>query len=347
MFSIYKDKKIFVTGNTGFVGSWLCKYLQALGAKTRGYSLYPNTPPNHYTVSNPGGSTIINDIGDIDYLRNEIQHYKPDLVIHLAAQALVRKSYVLPVETFKTNMIGTINLLESCKWVDSIKGALIITTDKIFKDRPALFGYSESDELGGYDPYSTSKACCEMITDCYRKSFYKELAPIATLRSGNIIGGGDWSEDRIIPDLIKSTQTDNKVELRYPNAVRPWLYVLDSLTGYLLLGKKFLEEKKGIEGAWNFGPDKDSSITVKELVDLCYEYWNRIKYVITENNNDLHETSLLTLNSNKARYQLDWKPLLSIEDTIKWTIDWYRNYYEKNTCITEQQINNYLELLNG
>ena len=347
MLSIYKDKKIFVTGNTGFVGSWLCKYLQMLGAEVNGYALDPNTEPNHHTILKTSMLSTIGDIRDIDYLRNEIQHCKPDLVIHLAAQPLVRKSYSKPVETFKTNMIGTINLLESCKWVDSIKGVLVITTDKIFKDRPTLSGYSENDELGGYDPYSTSKACCEMITDCYRKSFSNELPPIATLRSGNIIGGGDWSEDRILPDLIKSTQTDNKVEIRYPEAVRPWLYILDSLTGYLLLGKKFLEEKKGIEGAWNFGPDKNSSITVKELVDLCYNYWNKVKYIITENNNNLHETNLLTLNSNKARYQLNWKPLLSIKNTIKWTIAWYRNYYEKNTCITEQQINKYLELLNG
>jgi CDP-glucose 4,6-dehydratase len=347
---IYKGKRIFITGVTGFKGSWLTLWLLKLGAIVKGYSLYPFKKECHFNLLDLGKyKNFENEYGDIRYykkLQKSIENFKPDIVIHLSAQAIVKIGYQYPLYTIETNTIGTANILDICRYVDSIKSILIITTDKVYKDDNRNYNYSETDSLGGDDPYSASKACCEILIDSYRKSYYKEKdILLASARGGNVIGGGDFSDYRIIPDMIRAKISDTEIFLRNPNQIRPWQYVLDCLTGYLLLGQKLLEKNNQFATAYNFGANNSDSISVEELINKVDKYWP-LRYQISQEYQE-KETEVLKLNSFKARSELNWKSVYDIDKTLKETIKWYREYYKNNKIITEKQIEEYGGVLKG
>lgn len=342
--NIYKDKKVFVTGHTGFKGSWLCLWLQALGAQVVGYS-FPldeiNETNRHFQSLNLDCENHYSDICDIETLSQVMQKVKPDIVFHLAAQSLVREAYINPVSTFQTNLIGSLNLYESCLKVDSVKAIVSITTDKVYQNNEWNWGYREIDRLGGSDPYSASKSCVEIMTQSYRKSFFKDnKILLATARAGNVIGGGDWAKDRLIPDIIKAYQNEESIEIRNPNAVRPWQHVLESLTGYLLLGQRLLENKKSFADSWNFGPDEGDTISVEGILSRMQVYLPKVN--VNYGNSEFSESQLLKLDCSKAKKELKWYPLWNIEETIKNTVLWYKAYLEDNRVISIQQLNEFI-----
>lgn len=343
MTEIFKNKKVFITGITGFKGSWLASYLLKLGANVQGFSRPPNTIPNHFSLLNLDKNTkhIGGDIRWYDELKFCIQEFKPDIVFHLAAQPLVKQSYFDPHYTFDTNIMGTVNILEACKDINSIKAIVLITTDKVYENKNQTNGFSEHDRLGGFDPYSASKACAELVISSYRDSFYsKTKTLIASVRAGNVIGGGDWSEDRLIPDIIKSIVNKQELIIRNPYAIRPWQHVLDCLHGYLLLTKNMLQNNDYYASAWNFGPSKESEITVGKIIEYVNNLWE-VNY--TAKKSDFHESQILRLDSTKSRTFLNWIPSYDIKTTIEKTIIWYKEFYEHNNIITEQQIEEYIK----
>ena len=348
MFEIYKGKKIFISGASGFKGTWLTSMLLELGATVKGYS--NSTSFTHFEKINNNFEHEKEEINDQDKLHLSLQKFKPDLVIHMAAKSIVRESYFKPVLTYKTNVMGTVNMLEACRHIESICGLILVTTDKVFKNKEQDEGYKENSELGGFDPYSNSKACCELIADCYRDSFYhfKDYGKthnvlLATVRSGNTISGGDFGQDRIVPDIVNAINTNSKLILRNPNSIRPFLFVLDTLSGYLQVGEKLLEGINCCGDAWNFGPDKDNEISVINLVNYFTRLWKSVLIEVHESN--LHETNILKLDSSLARAVLKWKPLYNIDKTIEKTIEWYREFHENRNVITYKQIKEYLDAL--
>jgi len=324
--SIYKDKTVLVTGDTGFKGSWLAIWLRELGANVIGYSLNPGTEDDNYVVCGLAKKIthIDGDIRDQHSLKSVFDKYKPDIIFHLAAQSLVLESYNDPVETYCTNVMGTVNILEMIRYIGSVKAAVIITTDKCYENRESDYGYRETDRLGGKDPYSASKAACEIVINSYIQSFfnYDSTASVASARAGNIIGGGDWAENRIIPDCIRSLRRDEPIVVRNPQAVRPWQYILDPLSGYLKLGACLYKDGKEYSGAWNFGP-KDT-ITVKGLVEEVIDKWGQGELSISEQSNQNLEANLLYLDISKALDELKWEPKLNIAESVKYTIDQYK-----------------------
>jgi CDP-glucose 4,6-dehydratase len=327
----YKNKTVFLTGHTGFQGAWLSLWLTNLGAKVIGYSLRPSTNPSLFDSINIK-NTITHTISNINNKKKlslELSKHKPDIVIHLAAQALVKTSYYEPIETFTTNIIGTANVLESIRDVPSIKSCLIMTSDKAYENKEKDHAYNENDPMGGYDPYSASKGAAEIIVSSYRRSFFnqKNSPGIATIRAGNVIGGGDWAENRIIPDCIRSLSNNKKIILRNPQAIRPWQYVLESLSGLLLIGSKISKEPKKFGEAWNIGPDTIKTISVKSLVNKIIKKMG--KGVIDIKKENIHESQLLQLDSSKIFNKLKWKPTYSIDESIDETIEWYLEY-DKN-----------------
>jgi CDP-glucose 4,6-dehydratase len=334
---VYENCRVFLTGHTGFKGAWLSAWLEMLGASVCGYSLDPPTEPAHFPLLN---SKIDNQHGDVrngEALKKSMQEFAPEIVFHLAAQPIVRTSYDDPVLTIETNVIGTANLLEACRKTPSVRAVIVITTDKCYENKEWIWGYRENDRLGGYDPYSASKACAEIIAASYRSSFSNGSLLIATCRSGNAIGGGDWAKDRLIPDLVRATVKGKPTVIRMPNATRPWQHVLEPLNGYLRLGQRLLEGKKEFAEAWNFGPNLDGNISVGELVQKAKTYWNEIEYEIIPNE-EKHETSLLMLDCGKARQRLNWQPVWTLEQGIERTITWYRDFYERKQIKTREQI---------
>jgi CDP-glucose 4,6-dehydratase len=347
--NIYNGKTVFITGHTGFKGSWLSLWLTKLGAKVVGYALEPPTKPNHFDLLNLDIISIIGDIRDKDKLNSVIKEYKPEIVFHLASQPLVRYSYNNPLETFEINVIGTINLFEACKNVDSIRAIINVTSDKCYENREWFWGYRESDPLGGYDPYSASKACSEIVTSCYRKSFFnledygeKHNILLASVRAGNVIGGGDWREDRLIPDIVRSVIKKEKLKIRNPKATRPWQHVLEALSGYLILGQKLLEGRKDFADAWNFGPNEDNHIDVETVVREVKNRWSNFEYEIDSTNHP-HEAKLLKLDSSKARNLLRWRPVWNFEKTIDVTVNWYREYYENGNICSFRDLEEYIK----
>jgi CDP-glucose 4,6-dehydratase len=345
---IYKDKKVFITGHTGFKGSWMSLWLKKLNAEIVGYSLPPQSLPNHFDLLNLDIDSHYENICNLEILKKTIQASKPEIIFHLAAQPLVRESYLNPVETYQTNVMGTINLMEAARHCDSVKVIVIITTDKCYENKEQLSGYKETDRMGGFDPYSSSKGCAELVASSYRNSFfnineYKKTHEVlvATVRAGNVIGGGDWSKDRLIPDLIRAASKGETTKIRYPNATRPWQHVLEPLSGYLMLGKKLLEGDETFSGAWNFGPEENQSITVGEVLNLASKYWQKIRYE-EENSVQLHEAGLLSLNIDKAKFKLGWKPLWNNQVSIRKTIEWYKSFYESKVLLSEEQLNLYI-----
>lgn len=344
---IYKNQTVLVTGHTGFKGSWLCSWLIKLGAKVIGYSLKPNTTPNHFDLLDLDMVSVIGDILDKNLLEETFLKYKPNIVFHLAAQPLVRYSYLNPVETFETNIMGTINVFESCRKCDSVKAIVNITSDKCYENKEQDYTYNEDDKLGGYDPYSASKGCAELVTSSYRNSFFKTgNVLLASCRAGNVIGGGDWADDRLIPDIVKSIITQQQVTIRNPKAVRPWQHVLEPLSGYLLVGKYLLEGKSEYAAAWNFGPNEEKSITVEQVLHYIQKHWDKLDFVINQDNS-LHEATLLNLNCSKAYTQLNWKAKYNVEQTFDKTIKWYKEFYENDNIITIKQLEDYTRVRNG
>jgi CDP-glucose 4,6-dehydratase len=352
---IYKDKIVLVTGHTGFKGSWLVFWLLKMGAKVIGYSLEAPTKPNHYeTIFSKNNLkdneliSIIGDIRDAVKLNETFNMYKPDIVFHLAAQPLVRLSYENPLITYETNVIGTLKVLEACR-KNNVKAIVNITSDKVYDNKEWVWGYRENDPLGGYDPYSSSKGCADILTSSYRNSYFNlkdyrktHNTLLATCRAGNVIGGGDWAKDRLIPDIMVSVSLNKKVIIRNPNATRPWQHVLEPLSGYLLIGQKLLEEKVEYAEAWNFGPSDSGNITVKAVVENVKKYWDAIDYEIKQEENQLHEANLLKLDCSKAHYKLKWKDVWDSETTFKKTVEWYKAFYENNKVMTEYDLETYI-----
>lgn len=349
-YSYYEDKKVLITGHTGFKGSWLSLWLLNLGAKVIGYAQGPYTSRDNFVVSGLHEKMIDirGDIRDFNKLNFVIKKYQPEIIFHLAAQPILRLSYKIPRETVETNVMGTINVLEAFRKSDNSKTLIIITSDKCYENKEWIWGYREIDPMGGYDPYSASKGAVELITSVYIRSFFnpnnyeKHGKVVATARAGNVIGGGDWQKDRIIPDIIKALEKNEVVKIRNPDAVRPWQFVLEPLNGYLLLALKIHDNPNIYLGPWNFGPNPESIISVKEVVEKIIKYygkgtWNHVY------DNELHESKLLNLDISKARFILGWKPKLSIDEAIKMTVDWYKNYHKKNIGkIIDEQIDKYM-----
>ena len=350
MLQIYQHKKIFITGNTGFKGSWLAAFFHALNVHVEGYALAPQTTPNHFSLLNIDYKTNIANILDTEKLSAAINAAQPDIIFHLAAQALVRPSYTNPVNTYQTNVIGTLNVLEAARQCKSVKAVVLITTDKVYENKEWDKPYTETDELGGYDMYSSSKACCEILIRSYRNSFFniqdykiKHDVLIASARAGNVIGGGDWSVDRLIPDIAAATAINKKVQIRNPASVRPWQHVLDCLYGYVLLGAKLLNEEKDFAAAWNFSPFSNDTKTVEEIAVIAKKNWNNIDIEFGKTPDNFHEAGLLKLDNFKAINKLQWKPLWNTAQAIEKTIEWYKSFYQNNGMLTNNNIAEYLK----
>lgn len=346
---IYKNKTVLVTGHTGFKGSWLCLWLTQMGAKVIGYSLESPTNPNHIELLDLDMVSIVGDIRDLDKLNKTFQEYKPGIVFHLAAQPLVRLSYENPIETYETNVMGTLKVLEACR-NNSVKAIVNITSDKAYENKEWIYGYRENDPLGGYDPYSSSKGCADILVNSYRNSYFNideynksHHTLIASCRAGNVIGGGDWAKDRLITDIMLSVSQDKKVSIRSPYATRPWQHVLEPLSGYLAIGQKLLEEKVEFSDAWNFGPSDEGSITVGQVVKNVKKHWNKIDYEINKDSNALHEANLLKLDCSKAHILLNWKDVWSSNTTFEKTVTWYKSYYESDKkTLTKDNLDDYV-----
>lgn len=348
----YKDKKVFVTGHTGFKGTWLLLLLRELGATIKGYALAPEFDYSLFNMVDAGkvSESIIADIREKKKLLNEIESFQPDYVFHMAAQPLVRRSYQIPAETFEVNVTGTANLLECVSSLQKKCTIVVVTTDKVYKNREKHKLYKEDDILGGYDPYSASKACAELVVSSFRNSFFntgkfdEHHKTIATARAGNVIGGGDWSTDRIIPDIIRSLQAGQNIIVRNPTSVRPWQHVLEPLNGYLLLAGMLNDNPTKYASAFNFGPMPNDHLTVKELVEKSIAAWGSGNWTDASTPGQLHEAGLLQLDISKAQNILGWKPKLDANTSIGWTIDWYKHPDNRKKEFTMQQINTYLAL---
>lgn len=324
----WKDKKVLVTGHTGFKGGWLSLWLQGLGAQIIGFSLPPDRP-SLFALGRvaEGMSSIFGDIRDLNRLQQVITASQPEIIIHLAAQAFVRISYGNPVDTFSTNVMGTVNVLEAARHVDSVKVIINVTSDKCYENREWVWGYRETDALGGHDPYSCSKGCAELVGSTFYRSFlHKKGVALASVRAGNVIGGGDWGIDRLIPDLVRSFMGNKQVVIRYPDAVRPWQHVCEPLHGYLMLAEKMWEDGNGFSGAWNFGPSEENVLPVSWIADYLCSRWGEKASWRQEGKTQLHEAGYLKLDCSKAIYKLGWLPRLSLTTALDWTMDWYRAY---------------------
>ncbi len=346
--NIYKGKRVFLTGHTGFKGSWLALWLTKLGAEVCGYSLAPNTEPSMFNELEIAGKitkSVTGDILDESLLEKTMADFQPEIVFHLAAQPLVRLSYAEPVMTYKTNVIGTLNVLEAARKCPSVKAFVNITTDKCYENKEINRGYREDEPMGGHDMYSSSKGCVEIMSSSFRRSFLQEGYAMATARAGNVIGGGDWALDRLIPDCVKFINADQKIEIRNPVAVRPWQHVLEPLSGYLLLGQKLLEHGIHFADGLNFGPNEDSVLKVAEVAQKVTEFYGRGE-VVVHKRDDLHEANLLMLNIEKAEKVLGWTPTYTANQAIEKTVEWYRHFYENDVDMynfTINQIKNYEE----
>jgi len=350
---IYKDKTVLVTGHTGFKGSWFVFWLLQMKAKVIGYSKDIPSNPSHFELLQQNGLLvnlldIRGDIRDNEKLEEVFMNYKPDIVFHLAAQPLVRYSYENPIETYETNVIGTLKVLDACRKV-GVKAIVNITSDKCYENKEWVWGYRENDPMGGYDPYSSSKGCAELITTSYRNSFFnlKDYGKthntlLASCRAGNVIGGGDWAKDRLITDIMVAVSKNERVKIRNPKATRPWQHVLEPLSGYLMIGQKLLEGKKEFAEGWNFGPSDEGAITVEEVVKNIKQYWEKIDYELNTEEKHPHEANLLKLDCSKAHIKLKWKDVWDSQKTFEVTTNWYKAFYEKNIILTLKDLEDYI-----
>jgi CDP-glucose 4,6-dehydratase len=343
----WKDKKVFITGHTGFKGSWLSLWLQDCGAILTGYALAPNTKPNLFDTAlvADGMESVIGDIRDLGKLTKAMGDFSPDVVIHMAAQPLVRLSYKNPVDTYSTNVMGTVNLLEAVRKTASVKAVVNVTTDKCYENKEWIWGYREDEPMGGHDPYSNSKGCSELVTAAYRSSFFKYLgsAKIASGRAGNVIGGGDWAEDRLIPDIFKSFENKESVVVRNPFATRPWQHVLEPLSGYLVLAEGlYLDGDKYAEG-WNFGPKDDDVMPVRAVIEYLVEQWGDGASWIHDESDQPHEAKLLKLDISKAKKLLEWAPKWSLFTALDSIVEWHKEWLKGGDvkAITLKQIHEF------
>ena len=355
--NIYNGKRVLVTGHTGFKGGWLSLWLKELGAEVIGYSLDPPTKPSFFEAVDLKNKLIhiIGDVRDENHLLSVFEKHQPEFIFHLAAQSLVRFSYKEPRLTYETNVMGTVNVLEAIRKSKSVRAAVIITSDKCYENKEWIYGYRENDSVGGYDPYSSSKGCAELVVSAYRNSFFnpKDSGKIhnialSSVRAGNVIGGGDWGGDRLISDCVKTLSQNKIINIRNPQATRPWQYVLEPLSGYLLLGSKMYKDGVKYSSAWNFGPNDNDIITVEEIVKSVIKNWGNGEYKV-DTSRQPHEAGLLKLETSKARIFLGWKPVYEIYETIKRTINWYKYFYngiekEKLYKITVKEIWDYIKM---
>ncbi|MBQ0028894.1 MAG: CDP-glucose 4,6-dehydratase [Bacteroidales bacterium] len=343
----FKGKRVIITGHTGFKGSWLSIWLHELGAEIVGIGLDPFTEKDNFVLSGIGSkikADIRADIRDLDKMKAIFAEFQPEIVFHLAAQPLVRLSYEQPVETYETNVMGTINILEAIRATDSVKVGVMITTDKCYDNKEQLRGYKEDDPFGGYDPYSSSKGACEIVIQSWRRSYFnpeqfeKHGKSIASVRAGNVIGGGDWALDRIIPDCIKSIESNKTIEIRSPKSVRPWEHVLEPLSGYMLLAQKMWNSPTEYCEGWNFGPEADSVSTVWDVATELVKNFGKGELKDVSDPNAVHEAQLLMLDITKAKTRLSWKPRLNMKQCITLVSDWYKRYSTTNVydlCVAE------------
>lgn len=350
--AFWQKKKVFVTGHTGFKGSWLCLLLHELGAEVTGYALQPPTNPSLFETCEIQSQvcSIKGDIRDLDFLNLQMQKVYPDIVIHMAAQPLVRESYKNPVETYATNVMGTVNLLEAVRNCENIRAVVNVTTDKCYENKEWLWGYRENEPMGGYDPYSNSKGCSELVTAAYRSSFFspdsyaKHQVAVASARAGNVIGGGDWATDRLIPDFIRALEAKQKIRIRSPLAIRPWQHVLEPLSGYLLLAEKLYTEGSAYAEGWNFGPDDNDAKNVEWIVRKMCSLWGEDAGYEIDTNSHPHEANYLKLDCSKAKNKLGWQPKWALEYTLEKIIEWVRGYQKRQNMqeVCLQQIREYM-----
>lgn len=341
---IFQGRRVLLTGHTGFKGSWLALWLHELGAVVTGIALQPATEPNHWSLVEVDAEDRRFDIRDASTLAAAVAEARPEIVFHLAAQPLVRRSYREPLETWSTNVMGTANLLEACRLTNSIRAIVVITTDKCYENSEWVWGYRENDKLGGHDPYSASKAGAELVAASYRSAFFGLPGSplLATARAGNVIGGGDWSEDRLIPDVVRAVTTQQSLEIRSPNATRPWQHVLESLSGYLLLGQQLLEGRRDFAQAWNFGPEPEGNRKVADVLGQLAAYWPDVRWHTTIQPQP-HEATLLYLDSSKAHSLMKWQPVWQLEQALAATAHWYRTWLEQGHVASRDQISDYVK----
>lgn len=341
--NFWRGKRIFLTGHTGFKGGWLSLWLQSLGAKVTGYALPPPTTPNLFEVAEVAQDmrSIIADIRDLPTLREALKSAKPDILIHMAAQPLVRQSYIDPLETYATNVLGTVNVLESVRTSDTVKAVLVVTTDKCYENQDDLSkSYFENDPMGGHDPYSSSKACAEIITAAYRKSFLQQQGvTVATARAGNVIGGGDWATDRLVPDILRSFEQNSEVLIRNPQSTRPWQHVLEPLSGYLVLIEHLYNQGFDYSGGWNFGPQHEDARPVQWIVEQLAYNWGSGATWRQDMGNHPHEANHLKLDISKAKAQLNWQPTWNLQTALQKITHWHRAWLSqedmKKHCLNQ------------
>lgn len=354
-FEFWSEKRVLITGHTGFKGPWLALWLEQLGADVIGLALKPETDPSLFKLLKLEDRMqhYVADINDRAAVQTILDRHRPEIIFHMAAQSIVRRSYRLPIATYATNVLGVITLLDVVRMLDSVKAVVVVTSDKCYENHEWIWGYRESDAFGGDDPYSSSKGCAEIATASMRRSFFAPYAKdghrarIASVRAGNVIGGGDWTEDQLIPDIIRGCLgPDGLVNIRNPNAVRPWQHVLESLAGYLEVGERLVTCPDGIDSGWNFGPEQDEERTVGELAERMVQEFGRGRLVYPDSSNQPHEASILRLDSSKARTLLRWKPRLSINEAIAMTAAWYKAWQNQKDMIqlTRSQIAKFMDL---
>lgn len=345
--TFWKGKRVLVTGHTGFKGAWLSAILTSWGSQVKGISLEPPTKPNMFSELDLEKVLVhqILDIRNYNELKKSIIAFNPEIVLHLAAQPLVRYSYDFPLETYETNVMGTANVLEALRSVPAVRSIVIVTTDKCYENREWDWGYRENDPMGGYDPYSSSKGCAELVTAAFRQSFYQNRHDVglASARAGNVIGGGDWASDRLVPDLIQALNNERKVEIRSPLSIRPWQHVLEPIGGYLLLAEKLYEQPQKYSQGYNFGPEDSGCVTVETIADTVCSLWGKPHFWTNTSTSNVHEAKLLKLDISKVRNHLKWSPKWDISSTLKNTVDWYKQFYDKQNvkALTALQIDNY------
>jgi CDP-glucose 4,6-dehydratase len=349
----YKGKRVLVTGHTGFKGGWLTAWLKLLGADIIGFALPPDTEPNLFSAAGIAGSmtSLFGDVTDLSAVSSVFEHYNPQIVIHAAAQAIVRRSYRQPVQTYATNIMGTVHVLDAARQTPSVRSVVIVTSDKCYENRERSAGYREDDAMGGADPYSSSKGAAELVTAAYRRSFFGHngRAAVASARAGNVIGGGDWCEDRLVPDIVRGIVSGSPIIIRRPDSIRPWQHVLEPVGGYLLLGQQLFDGGFAYADAWNFGPPEGDAIPVVELAQRVISTWGKGILKIESDSAAPHEAQFLRLNCDKARRQLGWHPALNLDQTIAWTIEWYRRFYDDCSSpesTTKRQIEDYMRAAN-
>ena len=349
----WKGKRVLLTGHTGFKGSWLSLWLQSMGAQVTGFALAPPTQPSLFDVAKvaEGMTSIVGDIRDLSHLRAVFAEHQPEIVIHMAAQALVRYSYVEPVETYSTNVMGTVNLLEAVRGADSVKAVVNVTSDKCYENKEWAWGYRENEPMGGFDPYSNSKGCAELVASAYRNSFFnsdtyqQHGVALASARAGNVIGGGDWAEDRLIPDIMRAISDNNPVQIRNPHAIRPWQHVLEPLSGYLLLAQKLYEDGTDYAEGWNFGPNDEDAKPVQWIVEQLTRSWGEGASWVVDGGDHPHEAHYLKLDCSKAKGQLEWYPGWHLDATLDKIVEWQRAYRDKKDmkAVTLAQIADYMK----